>query len=290
MSLQEFIPQPKFEDYKEQFKDHFILERRDDGVLKCQVHTLGGSWQLSVENHRAFGQVFRTIASDSENEVMILTGTGNTWLPGVDPEGFVLEKEQSKYWSYEYAYHDGRVNLQTLVNEIAFPTIGAINGPGGHMELCMMCDITICTEDTVIIDPHYNMGSVPGDGVHSAFIEVLGIKRAAHAMLMGTPIDAKQALEWGMVNEVVPREKLMDRAYEIADHIMKQNRYVRRMTTQVLRRTWKRRLLEDLDSAFSHQMYAHVCSGKAYHTDDHIAKQTAAAFKNVDRTKDMQKK
>ena len=62
MSLVPFVPTPKFEDYQERFKDHFRLERRADGVLLAQAHTLGGSIQLSVENHRALGQLFKTIA------------------------------------------------------------------------------------------------------------------------------------------------------------------------------------------------------------------------------------
>lgn len=76
MSLSPFVPTPRFEDYSDRFKDHFRLERRADGVLLAQAHTLGGSIQLSVENHRALGQLLRTISADPENEVLILTGSG----------------------------------------------------------------------------------------------------------------------------------------------------------------------------------------------------------------------
>ena len=62
MSLSPFVPTPKLDDYSERFKDHFKLERRADGVLLAQAHTLGGSIQLSVENHRALGQLFNTSA------------------------------------------------------------------------------------------------------------------------------------------------------------------------------------------------------------------------------------
>ena len=61
MSLSPFVPTPKFEDYQERFKHHFKLERRADGVLLAQAHTPGSSIQLSVENHRALGQLFKTI-------------------------------------------------------------------------------------------------------------------------------------------------------------------------------------------------------------------------------------
>ena len=57
MSLQEFVPTPKFDEYRETFKDFFHLERREDGVLFAQAHTAGGSVKLSVQNHRALGQI-----------------------------------------------------------------------------------------------------------------------------------------------------------------------------------------------------------------------------------------
>src|SRR6266478_8586358 len=53
MSLQEFIPTPKFEEYAETFKDFFKLNRREDGVILAEAHTLDGPIQLSVQNHRA---------------------------------------------------------------------------------------------------------------------------------------------------------------------------------------------------------------------------------------------
>ncbi len=118
-----------------------------------------------------------------------------------------------------------------------------------------MCDITICSEDAVIYDLHYDIGSVPGDGVHSCFQELLGVKRAAYAvkraayaLLTGEAIDAQTALRYGMVNEVVPRGELIKRAYQIADHIMTQPRTVRRLTTQIVRRPWRQRITNDLDA------------------------------------------
>src|SRR5579863_6102930 len=150
MSLSPFVPTPKFEDYKERFKDHFKLERRADGVLLAQAHTLGGSIQLSVENHRALGQLFKTIGADPENELLILTGSGKDFMMDSDPEGFKLEQEELEYWSYEYAYKDGRINVSSLINDLEIPTIGVLNGPGFHTEICLMCDITICSEDAII--------------------------------------------------------------------------------------------------------------------------------------------
>ena len=106
---------------------------------------------------------------------------------------------------------------------------------------------------------------MPADGIHNAFQELLGVKRAAYALLTGEAITAQQALEWGMVNEVVPRDQLISRAYEIADHIMTQPRTVRRLTTQIVRRPWKQRIVNDLDGGFGIQMFGHIAKKRAVH-------------------------
>ena len=270
MSLQDFIVCPKFEEYKERFKDHFKLERRSDGVILAQAHTLGGSVQLSVQNHRSLGLLFKAVGADPENEVMIFTGSGEDFMMEADPEGFQLERQDNAYWAYEYAYKDGRTNVSSLVNDLEIPTIGIINGCGFHSEICLMCDLTLMAEDAVIYDLHYDIGSVPGDGIHSCFEELLGVKRAAYALLTGEAIDAKTALEYGMVNEILPKDQLVERAYKIADHIMTQPRTTRRLTTQIVRRPWRQRISDDLDGGFGIQMFGHLAKDKAVHSRSNI--------------------
>jgi enoyl-CoA hydratase/carnithine racemase len=240
MSLQDFVPTPRFEEYREAFKDFYRMERRDDGVLVVAAHTLGGSVQLSVQNHRSVGQMLKTVGADPSNEVLILTGSGSDFMMASDPSGFALEEADMEYWAYEYAYKDGRIN------------------------------VTIAASDAILFDLHYDIGSVPADGIHNAFQELLGVKRAAYALLTGEAITAQQALEWGMVNEVVPRDQLISRAYEIADHIMTQPRTVRRLTTQIVRRPWKQRIVNDLDGGFGIQMFGHIAKKRAVHGEEHI--------------------
>jgi enoyl-CoA hydratase/carnithine racemase len=271
VSLQDFLPTPKLEDYREFFKDFFTLERREDGVLLARAHTRGGSIQLNVQNHRALGQFLKTVGADPENELLILTGTGQDWMMGSDPSGFELEESDLTYWAYEYAYKDGRTNVTALVNDLEIPTIGLFNGDGYHSEVLLMCDLTLMAEDAHIYDLHYGISSVPGDGIHSAFQELLGVKRAAYALLTGESIDAATALQYGLVNEVVPKEDLIARAFTIADHIMRQPRTVRRLTTQVIRRPWKKRIVDDLDGGFGIQMFGHLSKGAAVHSDAHIS-------------------
>jgi enoyl-CoA hydratase/carnithine racemase len=271
VSLQQFVPTPEFDEYKEAFKDFFRLTRRDDGVILAEAHTNGGPIQLSVENHRALGQMLKVIGADPRNEILILTGSGEEFMMDSDPDGFALEEEDMDYWAYEYAYKDGRINVSSLINDLEIPTIGIMNGPGFHSEIVLMCDISLAADDATIFDLHYDIGSVPADGIHNCFQELLGVKRAAYALLTGQAITPQMALDWGMVNEVLPRDQLIDRAFRIADHIMTQPRTTRRLTAQIVRRPWKQRIVNDLDGGFGIQMFGHVAKKRAIHTRSGIA-------------------
>lgn len=73
--------------------------------------------------------------------------------------------------------------------------------------------------------------------------------------LLDQGIDARQALDWGLVNEVVSREQLMQRAREIAEKIMRPHRVVRRLTTQLVRRPWRKAITSDFQMHFGHEMF-----------------------------------
>jgi Enoyl-CoA hydratase/isomerase/Transketolase, thiamine diphosphate binding domain len=141
----------------------------------------------------------------------------------------------------------------------------------------------IGTERSPVVD--YTCGSL-GQGLSAAlgfalagrlrgsdariFTILLGVKRAAYALLTGEAISAQRALEWGMVNEVMPRAQLITRAYQIADHIMTQPRTTRRLTTQIIRRPWKQRIAGDLDGGFGIQMFGHIAKKRAVHGEQHV--------------------
>ncbi|MEU7004087.1 enoyl-CoA hydratase-related protein [Nonomuraea sp. NPDC046570] len=94
-----------------------------------------------------------------------------------------------------------------------------------------------------------------GDGQHLAFQELIGLKRSALALYSGEPIQAAQAWELGLVNEVLPPDRLLPRAWQLAEMIMSCPRTTRRMTHAVMQRPWKRRLVNDLAMGRAHQLF-----------------------------------
>jgi enoyl-CoA hydratase/carnithine racemase len=155
---------------------------------------------------------------------------------------------------YDQIYSDATKLLEAFIFNIDIPTIACINGPGLHTEFALLCDITLCAEHAELFDPHFKFNLVPGDGQGLTFQELMGLKRAAYFLYTSEKIDAQLAKEMGLVNEVVPLERLLPRAWEIAEQIIQTPRTIRRLTSAVLRRQWKRRLVEDLGFHVAHEL------------------------------------
>jgi len=273
MGSTKFVSRPRFEDYKEKFKEYIVMERKN-GIILLRMHTNGGHVKWNLMIHNALCQAWHEIGNDPENEVMILTSTGSVWIAESDEtvnEGMEV-KEGKLDLPYERGYYDSTKLVENLVFDVDIPTIGAVNGPGFHTEIALLCDITICTEKAQFQDAHFSIGFPPGDGQGLVFQELLGLKRAAYYLYTGKNIDAKTAFEWGLVNEVVSEGKLLNRAWEIAEMIMKQSRVNRRMTSQILRRPWKRLLINDFQVHLSHELYGIEKRGSVSHDFEAIRK------------------
>ena len=202
---------------------------------------------------------------DISNKNIIITGAGR----GMGKKFAVDLKELGGETSDKSPLDMDDVDVARALAGVRVPIIAAINGYAitGGFELALMCDITICADKAIIVDPHLDLGLVPGDGIHSAFIELLGVKRAAYALLTCEIFDAQKCLDYGLVNEVVPRDKLDARAWEIAERIMARKRTTRRMSVPVVRRPWKQRIADDLDGGFAMEMHAYMCDSPE-HRDD----------------------
>jgi enoyl-CoA hydratase/carnithine racemase len=251
-----YVPRPRLEDYAEKYADYFAMTRRD-GIIELRMHTDGGPAVFGFGMHNAWGQAWQEVGNDPDNEVIILTGTGEQWLTLGGPERLaeMMRPPRPEHFPYE-TYYDGMKLLENLIFAIDVPTIAAVNGPGqGHTEFALLCDITLCAEDANFADGHLPTGTAPGDGMHLALQELLGTKRAAYYLYTGESIDARTAFELGLVNEVLPADKVLARAWEIAEAIRARPMAARRLTHAIVSRPWKRRLVQDFGFGLAHEMF-----------------------------------
>ncbi len=226
----------RFEEYANKYQT-IRMERRD-GILQITFHTDGGPLRWGLLPHKEFTFAFADIGSDPENKIVIMTGTGEEFS-GPRPTGPHRPGGTPRAW--DAIYWEGKQLQMNLLN-IEVPMISAINGPAlRHSELPLLCDIVLAAEHAEFQDSaHFPSGLVPGDGMHIVYPLLLGPNRGRYFLLTGQILSAQQALELGLVNEVVPREQLLPRAWELAEQLAKQPlltlRYARVALTQELKR------------------------------------------------------
>src|SRR6202045_664491 len=226
----------RFANYRNSFPNA-RLTRSKTGVLEVALHTDGGTLVFNGHTHEQFVDLFHAIGSDPDNRVVILTGSGSAFMETISPEGFDFFTPQG----YDKIFREGRKVLMNIL-DIEVPLIAAVNGPVRlHSEYILLADIVLATPSTVFQDkPHFEFGIVPGDGVNLLWPEVIGSIRGRYFLLTRQELSAEVAKEWGAVNEIVPADKLLGRAREIAEGLAKlpslTTHYTRIALTQKLRR------------------------------------------------------
>lgn len=227
------------ENYQDKYET--IKFRRENGVLEMTLGTAGDSLVWCRRAHAELEEAFLNIGRDRENQVVIMTGTGDAFSgPKAEPKSNRTYHHHSPDEWGELGWEANRLHSNMLAIDI--PMISAVNGPAiRHAELPVMCDIVLASDTASFQDSaHFPGGLVPGDGVHVVFPMVMGLNRGRYFLLTGQELNAEQALEYGLVSEVMPREKLLPRAWELAEQIMEQpelnRRYSRILLTEDLRR------------------------------------------------------
>lgn len=240
---------PTLADYKDKYAN-VAFERNDAGVLEMTLHTEGKPLVWSATSHDEIAYAFDDVANDPDNAVVILTGAGDAWCPEIDFSSFNLATAAA--WAE--IMHEGARLLQNML-AIQVPVITAVNGPVlNHPELPALGDIVLASETATFSDsPHFASGIVPGDGAHIVWTHLLGPNRGRYFLLTGQTLDAQQALDYGVVSEVLPAGQLMTRAREHAANIAAKTPIARRFARRVCTREWTRLLTNDLGYGLAHE-------------------------------------
>ena len=155
---------------------------------------------------------------DDETRAIVLRGEGEkAFVAGADITEFPAMREQIEE-AAETGSARGIQKLAARMDAGRTPVIAAIHGYclGGGLELAMACDIRIAAEDAQLGQPEIKLGLIPGGGGTQRLPRLVGQGRALLLNLSGDPISGSQAYDWGLVEQVVPREGLMDAALELA--------------------------------------------------------------------------
>lgn len=257
------VKRTRFAEYKDSYAN-YKFELSAEGILFMQCHTDGGPLHWEWSSHDGMSDAFADVAGDREIRAVIHTGTGETYNHSwgrpvtdsgkplynayADAEGVSIMDEKSWY---------GRMLIENLL-AVDVPMIAAINGPCSmHSEVPLLMDIVLASDDAWFQDlSHYPRGMVPGDGQHVMWEALVGPSRARYLLLTGYKLTAQEARDWGVVHEVLPRDKLLDRAWEVARQIAMRPPIATRNTRHLLVQNLKRAFLNELDHGLQAEMWA----------------------------------
>lgn len=175
---------------------------------------------LNRETIEELHQVFADAELNDEVKVVILTGSGDrAFVAGADIAEFAnFTAEQGQELAAE-----GQRKLFDFVADFSKPVIAAINGYalGGGLELAMAAHFRLASDNVKLGLPEVSLGLIPGYGGTQRLPQIVGKARALEIIMTAEMIDAHQALQYHLVNHVVPQEELIPFAHEIARKIMK---------------------------------------------------------------------
>jgi len=236
----------KLSEYAEKYRN-VRLERRD-GILQVTLHADGESltWgAVKGSVHDQLGEAFYHIGRDRENRVVILTGTGAEFLTRLNYAELPQGAPRGEDW-YEIT-REGKDLLMNLL-DIEAPVIGVANGPAHiHAELLALSDVLLAAPHASFADrAHFPHGLVPSDGAHVVWPLLLGPNRGRYFLYTGEIIGAAEAKELGVVAEILPADRVLDRAWEIAREFAAKPTLTLRYTRIALTQRLKRAMLDDL--------------------------------------------
>lgn len=256
-------------DYRDKYAN--LRFDRTDGVLEVALHTDGGPFVFSEPAHADFGRAFADVAADPDNRVVILTGTGDSFCSAFDYGSFHDEMTHGRdaYWTNVRVAGN---HMLTSLLDIEMPVIGAVNGPAlSHSELVVMSDVVLAAEHATFQDAtHFIAGIPPGDGMHVAWSLLLGPNRGRHFLMTGRVMDAIEAHELGVVAEVLPADRLMDRARELAARWAELPSLTLRGTRRMLTAELRRVLHEQLHSGLTYEALADLLGSRGAAPPDRI--------------------
>lgn len=236
-----------------------ILYKKEKGIGVVCINRPQALNALNSEVFSELYHVFNEIGADSEVKVVIITGAGDkAFVAGTDVTE-MKSRSSSEIRDFAMAARKASEAIYNLEK----PVIAAINGfaLGGGLELAMVCDLRICSENAEFGQPEINLGLIPGGGGTQRLTRLVGMTKAKELLFTGDMIDAQTAVDIGLVNKVVPAGKLMDEAKALAQKLLDKGAVALRLLKTAINRGTNMDLVSALD-------FEAECFAMCFSTDD----------------------
>src|ERR1700690_4020143 len=192
-----------------------------DGVATLSLHREAVSNAIDITVIRAMHVALDQIQkSDSGARAVVLTGSNEVFCSGLDLHSIDLKSQEAR----QRAHFEMRRFMDPLILRLSgfrFPIVAAVNGAavGAGMSLALASDIIMAADNAYFLPSFARLGLVPDAGITFHLARRIGAGRSLSSLMLAERIDAKTALEWGLVYAVVPADELVVRAQAVAHRL-----------------------------------------------------------------------
>lgn len=186
-----------------------------EGYAVVRLHRPEARNALNAELRTALHRTMSDLDDDPGVGAVVLTGTDPAFCAGLD-----LKELAAGPGDLGGGFDDSS-DLRLPLPAMSTPVIGAVNGVAitGGLELALACDFLVASEQARFADTHARVGIMPGWGLTVLLPQAVGIRRAREMSATGNFVDARTALDWGLVNHVVDHDDLLPTVEALAADI-----------------------------------------------------------------------
>lgn len=194
-----------------------LLTSLANGIFTITINRPEKLNALNREVMNDLASALDEVEKEADIKAVIITGAGQkAFVAGADISEFTgLSGEEGK------ALAKRGLDIFFRIENNRKPIVAAVNGfaLGGGCELAMACHFRIASEGAKFGQPEVNLGLIPGYGGTQRLVHLIGKGRALELLMTGNTIDAQTALQYGLVNHVVPQEELLNKATSILETV-----------------------------------------------------------------------
>ena len=225
-----------------------IIVTKNAGWVEITLNRPDRLNAFNDEMHGALQSALRDAKDDKSVRAILFTGAGRGFCAGQDLDARDPRKMTSApdlHATISTFYNP----LVKLIRSINKPIICAVNGvaAGAGVNIALGCDIVLAAESAKFIQSFAKVGLLPDAGGSWILRRLIGEARAKYICLTATPVPAKQAVEWGMIWQVIHDEQLMDDARKLAAQMAEGPTFGLGMMKQALQSSFDHSLDEHLD-------------------------------------------
>ncbi|MGH2951191.1 MAG: enoyl-CoA hydratase/isomerase family protein [Solirubrobacterales bacterium] len=215
-----------------------MLYRKSDRIAYVTINRPQARNAIDPDVHRLMIETWADFRDDDSVDVAILTGAGDdAFCAGADLKTYIPPiMADARPHDIREIVELGLNGFTRGMHRIPKPIIGAVNGwaLAGGLETALACDIRVASDRAMFGSFEARRGFHHGDGGLVRLVNACGVAVASHMLLTAEPVDARQALEWGLVTKVVPHDRLLAEAETVARQILRNSQRAVRSAKQTI--------------------------------------------------------